>query len=296
MKSLYTIIFIIVSSIFTGNLLSAQNIEELNKFKYINLPPLEYLVGEAVVYDVYGIQEIVKKTLLLKSINVSEISGKEAENLRDNCEIGHCYIGHYCTLDPNRFDKIVIYFTDCNFKLVYQCSARVTSLVAKRVTTAIPMGRSAMQQATKDALKEFNHFNYSFDADHPIIKTEFAVSPLDKRKIKAYLKDESHKLDVIEGIYESLDVDFSYVKLAIIKNVDWYDLIVIESDNITWKPGQIRGKLIQTENDSYTGNWLFTADLELDLEIEKGKRNRVYDFRFIDNNEDEYFEIEFKKK
>ncbi|MCF6170458.1 MAG: hypothetical protein L3J66_05710 [Bacteroidales bacterium] len=69
--------------------------------------------------------------LASKGILVIEASRDEAESLRKNCEIGHCYISHVCNLDPDRFDGVIICFSDCNYKTVYRCAAKVAPFVAK---------------------------------------------------------------------------------------------------------------------------------------------------------------------
>ena len=302
MTKLYTILFSVAITTFAVNILSAQSIEELNKFRYINVPKLEYYItspknaGSTLAFDIYGIQKIVKQTLRSKGFTILETTEAEASVNRDNCEIGYCHISQMSNLDPNRFDEIVLYFSDCNYKLVYQCGAKVKSNVVKKVTTAIPLGIIPMQQATKEALKEFDNYEYTYNADKSIVKNEFPVSQFDYKEIKAYLKNESNKLDLIEGIYESVDVDFYYVKLAIIKNSAWFDLVIIDSDNISWKPMQIRGKIKSDTNDRYTGNWLFSPDNNLKLEIEKGKQPKAYEFTFVDSTNNEYFEIKFKRK
>lgn len=301
MKKFYPYLFVIITITNSVTFLSAQSIEELNRFKYINVPPLEYIVQDKrgnphPVFDIYGIREIVKQILQSIGIIVLENNEADLETLRDNCEIGHCYIAQNSNLDPNIYDEIVIYFSDCNYQTVYQCGAKVTSLVAKKATASIPLGISVMQQATREALNEFQQFNYNYDTLNPIAKTEFTLCKLDKKEIKEYLKDESNELDLIEGIYESLDVDFYYLKIAVVKNADRFDLIVVESDNITWKSGQIRGQVKPVEVDQYIGNWSYTNNEEFGLEIEKGKLSKVLNFKFIDRKMNEYFEIEFKKK
>lgn len=302
MRKSYTILFSIIMTIYAINTLQAQNIEELNKFKYINLPQLEYYItssknaGSTLAFDVYGIHKIVKQTLSSKGFLILETTEAEASANRDHCEIGYCSIYQMCNLDPDRIDEIVISFSDCNYKVVYTCSAKVTANVVKKVTTAIPLGTIPMQQATKEALKEFDHYEYKYNKDKLIVKKEFALSQLDYKEIKTYLKKESNDLDLIEGVYEAMDVDFYYVKLALIKDSSWFDLVIIDSDNISWKPLQIRGKVKLADNDKYTGNWLFTPDNDLKLEIEKGKQPKVYEFKIIDSSNNEYFVIKFKRK
>lgn len=302
MTNSYTILLAIVIATCAINTLPAQSIEELNKFRYIDVPQLEYYItsikkaGSTLAFDVYGIQKIIKQTLRSKGFIILETTEAEAAANRDHCEIGYCSIYQMCNLDPNRIDEIVLSFSDCNYKVVYTCSAKVTSNVVKKVTTAIPLGIIPMQQATREALKEFDNYEYKYNKDKMIVKKEFALSQLDYKEIKTYLKKESNNLDLIEGIYEAIDVDFYYVKLAIIKDSSWFDLVIIDSDNISWKPMQIRGKIKLADDDKYTGNWLFSPDNDFKLEIEKGKQPKVYDFKFIDSTNNEYFEIKFKRK
>lgn len=302
MTKSYTILFAIVIATCAINTLPAQSIEELNKFKYINIQQLEYYItstknaGATLAVDIYGIQKIVKQTLSSEGFLIFETTGIEASEDRDNCEVGYCNIYQNSNLDKDRFDEIEIYFSDCNYNVVYKCGAKVTSNVVKKATTDIPLGIIPMQQATREALKEFENYEYKYNVDKPIVKNEFEKCNYDYNELKAYLKKESNDLDIIEGIYESVDVDFYYVKLAVIKDSSWFDLVVIDSDNISWKPMQIRGKIKLADADKYTGNWLFSPDNDLNLEIEKGKQSRAYEFKFIDSTNNDYFEIKFKRK
>jgi hypothetical protein len=281
--------------------LQGQEITALNRFQYINVPPLKYNISNpetgamTTVYDVYGVQAIILKTLRETGIEVLQKSSQLDDEMRMDCRIGHCKVYHTSELDPNIIDGIIITFSGCNYNTVYTCQAKVKSMDAKRVTTAIAAGKVPIQQATHEALSELSGFKYQYDANNAFEKIESRVSDMNKKEIIAHFKSQENDFDQIEGVYASTDVDAYFIELAIMKNGQKYDIIVLESEDESWKPGQIRGILRNTEDEVYSGSYFYTKDYKLQLEISKADKKN-YIFTFVDLAANEYFTIEFKKK
>lgn len=281
--------------------LQGQEITDLNRFQYINVPPLKYTISNpktgsmTTVYDIYGVQSIIVKTLKVAGIEVLQYSDLMDDQMKMDCRIGHCEVYHTSDLDPDIIDGIIITFSDCNYNTVYTCRAKVKSMAAKRVTTSIAEGKAPIQQATNEALSELSLFEYQYEENNPIEKIKSRVADMNRKEIFAHFKAEKNDFDQIEGVYASIDVDRYFTELAIMKKGQNYDIIVLKSEDESWKPGQIRGKLEDTDDEVYTGSYSYSKDHKLLLEISKSDK-KYYIFTFVDSQSNEYFTIEFKKK
>lgn len=301
MKNIVLFLFCFFLSSIPASLLKGQEIAALNRFQYINVPPLEYSIQNpktgniTTQYDVYGVRAIIIKSLKEIGIEVLQYSDQNNDELRMDCRIGHCEVFHTSELDPDIIDGIIITFLDCNFKTVYACQAKVNSMAAKRVTTSIAEGKAHIQQATNEALSELNNLEYQYDQSNPIKKILMRTIDMERKEIIAHFKSEENNFDLIEGVYESIDVDAYFIELAILKNGKNYDIVVLKSEDERWKPKQIRGVLEVNENEIYSGFYFYTKDYKILLEINKSK-NKYYIFTFTDPAANEYFTIEFKKK
>ena len=302
MKKAFSYTFFFLLLIHSVIYLQGQDIEALNRIKYINLPPIKYTISDGgsarqlTQFDIYGIEEIIYKEIQSKGIEVIRGNNIEGEGVRDNCQLGYCHVYHLSNLDSEIIDEIIIEFSDCNYEIIYQCKAKVRSMAAKRVTTAIAAGRGPIQQAIIEALAEFRQFNYQFDQTDPIKKVIIPISDWDKKKIKMHFKSDLTDFDNIEGVYQSLDVDTYSFSLAILKKSGTYDIIILDTDDESWKTGQIRGNVgIPLDSQVYKGSFSYTESYIYSLEIREESPKR-YEFKFIDATTNEYFTLSFKKK
>lgn len=290
---------IIICLFFGSNNISSQNkqdITALNSFKSIHLPPLKYYItneiGQSVLmYDVYGVREMVKNTLLSKGFNLIESTNVHNDSKREDCSIGYCNILHYSELNENIIDGIGIVFTDCNYEVVYSSKAKVTSLVAEKTLEKISIGKIPVLDATKTALKEFDSFKYKFDENLLAEKTQIPVASLTEKQYYEYFKN--YEVSEIEGVYNSRSVDFYILNIAIIKNDEAYDIIVLKTDNPSWNQYEIRGNF-SLINEEYIGTFLFKNNDKLDIRLEIGKKYKMT--MYIADNYNNEIEVEFKRK
>jgi hypothetical protein len=273
-----------------------QDITILNKFKSIHLPPLEYYVTNelsqsVLMYDVYGVREMVKNTLLSKGFNLIESTNVHNDSKREDCSIGYCNILHYSELNENIIDGVGIVFTDCNYEVVYSSKAKVTSLVAEKTLEKISIGKIPVLDATKTALKEFNSFKYKYDENLLAKKKQIPIANLTEKQYYEYFKN--NEVSEIEGVHNSRSVDFYILNIAIIKNDEAYDIIVLKTNNPSWNQYEIRGNF-SLINGEYIGTFLFTNNDELDIRFEIGKKHKMT--MYIADNYNNEIEVEFKRK
>ena len=81
-----------------------------------------------------------------------------------------------------------------------------------------------------------------------------------------------HKLDSIEGIYETAFEEpmMSYYKIGIKKYGAEYKAIIIESDYLSWKPGEVKAYLKRDPSSSvkYTAKWYYRDKFTLNTYCE----------------------------
>jgi hypothetical protein len=149
MKRILFLIAFIALSIF-GN---AQNVKNLNGYKYIYLPPLEYQNGRI---DIYGISAEARGYFQEKGFGIiTDISdpSKLFKEIQDNpCIVLKCYIQHPA---PNAMSNTVtLSFYNCYNQLVYKTKG----------SGSMGMDISGDYRiATKKALREFRNNSYSYD-------------------------------------------------------------------------------------------------------------------------------------
>jgi len=78
-----------------------------------------------------------------------------------------------------------------------------------------------------------------------------------ENELKAYF--DSTKIDDIEGIYKSYQMDSNY-KLGIFKDGDLYKAIIIESDYLHWKKGDVKAIFESTAADGVFSTKLFLGE------------------------------------
>ena len=112
-------------------------------------------------------------------------------------------------------------------------------------------------KATKRAFSEINRMSYSFNPSKtPQIEFPKVEQTNETEKtIKNYLL--SNKLDPIEGIYKSYQSDqLSYYKFGIIKKVDKFNAVIIESDLKHWKSGEVKAEFEKSSMKGfYSAKW-----------------------------------------
>lgn len=290
---------IVIGVFFLTNVKGQTNndISRFNSIKAIHLPPLEYVVsneqstGTTLMYDIYGAREIIKSILKSKGFKLIESKEVLNDSERNDCSIAYCNVYHTSEINPQIIDGIVVVFTDCNYQPFYATSAKVLPLVAEKVTTKIPVGRIPVQNATREALKELEGFDYALSIEDEISKIIIPESNLTYKQIKDYCRKEC--TNSLEGLYNSVSVDFYSLKLFIRKDSDFYELIIAESNNPEWSNFQIRGN-VQKQDNIYTGKFLFHNYQEVDIKIDNSGKEKIK-IVFYNQNSDS-FEIELKKK
>lgn len=202
-----------------------QSINNLNGYKYFYVPPISYEDGAT---DKFGIRaEVLKKFNALGLKVLDDLSSPEI----DPCSISICLIKHTGYYYQPTANELVLKIINCNSQEIYSDSYITGSYVISFSTV--------FKKGIKEILSKFNKLNYSYDES---LSFKFpAVEKVDETEnsLKAYF--DANKLDMIEGIYKAYQSEsMGYYKFAIKKRDNKFIAIILEAENKTWKPAEVK--------------------------------------------------------
>lgn len=168
---------------------------------------------------------------------------------RDPCLVLSCFVEH--TTVTSGTNAVTIILKNCNNTVVY--TGRGTA-----------MGMSLQDdynKGTKRAYANIDDMSYSFNPSKTPQLNLPAVEQTheSEESIEAYLT--TSELDPIEGIYKGYQSEaLPYYKFGIVRRGAQYKAIIIESEPIAWKPGEVKAIFEPSAmRDLYSVKW-FSAD------------------------------------
>lgn len=201
--------------------------QNLNGYKYVYVPTLTYQNGGI---DIWNISSNLRSYFTKKGFIVLTESSIPPKELGENpCLILECQIDHTNVVTGT--NRVTLTLKNCRDEIViYNTGEAITMSV-----------QEDFNKATKRAFSAIEGIAYRFDPSKtPVIELP-AVEKLDEteQSMREYL--ESNKLDLIEGIYKSYQQEgMPYYKFGIIKNGGKYKAVIIESELVYWKPGEVK--------------------------------------------------------
>lgn len=244
-QKLFTIITVMLM---TMTVFGQKGIEAINGFKYAYVNILTYQNNGQ---DIYGITTFLRNELTKKGLIVLDYNSnnwpQEAKN--NPCLIGKWFPSHSEGGIPNSANGGFI-IKNCKAEIVYESSAFATHFGYYYNKNA-PL-------AVEKAFKPIGLFNYSFNdaltpkMDFPTVESTTET----EQSLKTYF--DNNKLDPIEGIYKSYQNEqMGYYKFGIIKSGEKFKAIIIESDLISWKAGEVKAYFEPTSMKGfYSVKWL----------------------------------------
>jgi S1-C subfamily serine protease len=223
--AIISILFIALTS--TGQ----KGIEAINGFKFAYLGKLTYgSDGE----DIYGVISYLRNELSKKGLIVLNYDSNKwpIEAKRNSCLIGTWIVSH-SEGGMTHSAKASIVVKNCKDEVVYESNSW-----ASHFGYFYPQNTLL---AIKKAFSSFRSSNYSFNQNlTPKIEYPTVDSTEETEKsLKTYF--DTNKLDPIEGIYKGYQSDgMPYYKIGIKKREDKFIAIVLETDIIAWKAGEIK--------------------------------------------------------
>lgn len=235
------IILIVLTLIFSNS----NYAQEFNGYKYIVIGNLDY---GARGKDTYGVQQSVVKYFMDRGFQV--ITGGD-EPWSDS-------------LYPKdlKFNNCIGLFVGISHKAFPRYEVSLSFINCKRETIKNLTGKASanFDNALKRIFSQLDEItSYSFDESlTPVISfPEVENINKDENELKAYF--DSTKLDPLEGIYKTYKSDSNY-KLAIIKVEDKYKAIILESDFLHWKKGDVKAIFESTAADGVFSTKYYFGD------------------------------------
>jgi hypothetical protein len=240
----------------------SQGTNTLNGYKYVYIPQLYYnttsVEATKTVTDGYGniryqkteetpskiedeyhVVEHLRQLFLNKGfavlINTSELKD-------DPCLMLTCTVKHdWSTIGLKRTSNIALTISNCNNEIIFNTNKSA-------VWALLGNAQDASIAATDLAFQDIADMTYKFDAS---LKTKnIQIPEVEKtteteQTIKTYLSSNTVPHDSIEGIYISYQAS-TYYKFGVIKSGDVFKAIIIESDAINWKQGEVKALFEQS--------------------------------------------------
>lgn len=228
------VFIVLLISILTFSSLLGQSIENLNRFNYLTIQPIQYQDGRT---DIYGMMPKIKDVFVSKGYGFYPWQSKQVPNdlKKEPCLLLTCLVEQKGVVRAQSTNaKIRLSFYDCNRQLIYQTKFQGGSIIFSNFT-------NYFQKAVNKTLKPIEKFKYYFDS----IKTpqlnlpEVKNTDETEETLTSYY--DSNNLNDIEGIYKSYQSEgLGYYKIAIKKYDIKYKAIILESELSHWKTGEVK--------------------------------------------------------
>ncbi len=250
-----------------------QSVEAINGFKYADVATLTYENDEQ---DIYGISAYLKEELSKKGLIVLDENFNlwPIEAKRNPCLIGTWFPSHSAGRIPNSV-KGGFTIQNCKNEVVYENFA-VASHFGYYYNKNVPL-------SIEKAFRPISTFKYSFN-ETITPKIEFPAVELTtetEKSLKNYF--DNNKLNAIEGIYKSYQNDrIGFYKFGVIKSGEKYKFIILESDLIQWKLGEVKAYCEPSSmKDFYSVKW-FSADKSSTETFAKIENDAILSIEFTD--------------
>lgn len=232
------IILLIISYIILSSPISyGQGNDFLSGFKYAIVSPLEHENGAR---DVFGIESNAIRALNnlgIQCLDTENIKNWPADAQAERCLIAFITISEASLPNAWNCGSVRIMINNCKNEIVRENVVKSKNAIDNYPYNACYVKWSqAVNSYFKDLKYAYNPNFYNLKTSYPDVEQTFET----EKSIKEYL--DTANLDPIEGIYKSYqDNALSYYKLAIKKRGNQFIAINLESDNIVWKSGEVKG-------------------------------------------------------
>jgi hypothetical protein len=214
--------------VFASESIKAQDINQLNNFKYV---VVETLVDDDMDVDKYQISSMVRRSFIEKGFVVINENKQSwpSELFNDPCLGLYCDIALHAGLMAKY--RVELEFTDCNKEIRYAKMGKANGETDKE----------AFQNAAKAALKEVDRFPYVFNGGIAIEKKS----------------GENYTANPLLGLFESTGEDEG-LTILITQVEDSYEAKVESSDLKEYKNGRLVGRFTESTiaENIYNVEWI----------------------------------------
>ena len=203
-----------------------------------------------MIGDIFGVSQYLRNELTKKGLI---ILGETRDNWPKEAKNDQCLIGRWFpTHEPGAFGEAAksgFVVKNCKGEIVFESHSSASHLGYYYDNNV----RLAMEKAFKPISSMHYQFNLTLkpEIEYPLVET----TSENEESIKKYL--ESNKLETIEGIYKSYQSDnLANYRIGIIKKNDMFKAIILESDLVQWKPGEVKAIFEQSSmRGIYSVKW-----------------------------------------
>lgn len=277
----FTILFCLCLFALVQTTITAQ---ELNGFKYIYVLDPQYDNNGTKSSDIYGIASEVRKVFSEKGFTV--VNNQTIQNPDFHDELNAllvCGINH----DWNGWTGATVHltFNDSFGNIVFNSSGASGLGLSVQTWTNNALGK---------ALSRIKNMRYKYDPNKtpkPNLP-EVEMTDWTEEKVRAYL-DESTSHDRLEGIYKSIaDETLGYYRLGIIKDGYKYKVIVLETDQKYWKPGELKGIMEPASMGVYSVTWYMGGKQRVEIFGQLDARGILeLDFNSVNNSTSRFLKM-----
>lgn len=239
------LVFLLVAIATITTVVSQNSLSPLNGYKLIFLPyELSNITGH--IHDKF--HDLGFKVLTDEATLKGNIDYKKDPSLTLICQVEHSYDYPHTTIG--------IKLVNAKTEILFQGNEDT------RGKAFVSFDINKDQRWVIDKIFEpFRSFKYSFDLSKSLSVIQIKNLPTleltgwTEESIKSHLT--SSKLDPIEGIYKSYQTgDMPYYKIGIMKNGDIFKAVIIESDLVYWKKGEMKATFEQSSMKGlYSAKW-----------------------------------------
>ena len=247
MKKILPITFLFLTIFFLTNIAFGQNKSFLDGFKYAVVVPMKYKSGSR---DPYGIESRAIKSINnigLKCLIYGQTQDWPDDAISEPCLIAFITLGN--GKSPNMWNcgRVRIVTSNCKEQIIKDDLVRSPNAVCD------PPYTCCYPKWVKAVANYFNDIKYAYNPNLNNLRTEYPdveITLETEESIRVYLSN--NYLEPIEGIYMSYQSnDPSYYKFGVIKHDGKFKAIIIESNLMQWKQGEVKAIFDQSSIKGY---------------------------------------------
>lgn len=240
MKKTYLLAFFIL---YYANPLQAQEIADLNRYKYVIVEMLIYKNNQI---DIHNVSAYVRKKFLDNGfLIIAENPESWPEDLKHNpCLTLYCNINTTSRLFSKY--KLEIELINCRDDLVYSKMGSGDGYTYEE----------AFQDAADKAFSGIDRFNYRYDEALGLKPKKITGEKSEEELMSLQNYFNSGQLDPLEGIYKEVTGKLKYT-LGIKKSGKDFIAVVLESKNGLWEPSEIKAYITPSSlKNIYSVKWI----------------------------------------
>jgi hypothetical protein len=242
---------ILISFLIIYNFSSSKDLNALNGYKYIIMPPLTETAGDILTKN----YSLIQKKFMHKGFKVEQLSYRLwNKELREQPSIGlYSFLSFLTEGNDDKFE-LNLELVDIRRNPIYENKATVqwNRTIFDFSSDSKVQKKLAIKKVIDSVFYEIDNFNYQFDPEQTrsITYSEVKQTDFTYKSLRNYFKTNKAELHEIEGFYVAseyvpiLGRSIVLYKVAVVRD-DYekkYNMIVISSLDKIWKEGEVKAE------------------------------------------------------